>query len=543
MLTQYLLTGTLVAVEELHIGGLGSDLVLDAPIATDSDGYPLIPGTSLAGVLRAELAGWDDSCWWGGPNPDTDAASRVFVNDAIAEYVVTPIRTLVGIDRRRQSAATGVLADVETVPVGTRFPIRIQVREDVDCAGSGQELIEAIALRLRDGLALGAKTGSGFGLVRLDPESPAQIKSADLATFDGLRFWLAGVQPTSGSEAGDPTINRVRDVHTLDGASAVADSITVIVPWRPMGPISVGERLPEHDADVVPRTAHHPGPPHGRDKNSAYEAFLIPGTSLRGVLRSQAERICRTVLGIDAKADDFLSQVAVDGFEPLVWLFGSADDQHPRRGAIRVSSSRSQAFKRDLWNDILTRPKAQGSVDEKRRAQAALNKAIDALNSELKQRSLWVDLATRNSIDRWTGGASDGALFSAIEVYATGAQAFEDLELSVRSNQESLTETGTLAGVALLLFVLRDLAEGMVRFGRTVSRGSGQVEVGLAKVRLRFPVALAGTLGLPDAGEVTLDDLLGTNTAVEALDEAWSIAVASHGSEHESDSQKEEVHA
>ena len=57
MRTRVEITGTLRAEAPIHVGGGDRGALVDAPVLIDGAGRPLIPGTSLAGVLRSALGG------------------------------------------------------------------------------------------------------------------------------------------------------------------------------------------------------------------------------------------------------------------------------------------------------------------------------------------------------------------------------------------------------------------------------------------------------------------------------------------------------
>ena len=61
-----------------------------------------------------------------------------------------------------------------------------------------------------------------------------------------------------------------------------------------------------------------------RDPGLAQMAWLLPGSSIKGALRSHAERIVRTLRGVAAPGD-FLEAVRDRQLGPVLTLFGFAD--------------------------------------------------------------------------------------------------------------------------------------------------------------------------------------------------------------------------
>ncbi|NLG83294.1 MAG: hypothetical protein GX493_01515, partial [Firmicutes bacterium] len=141
----------------VHIGsGRGNDLT-DALVRRDATGRPFIPGTSIAGALRAlltrlaprlgsepchALTRQEGSCkcgvckLFGDINPSDEpgaesAASRIVVYDAqlVGEDWATTIRDGVGSDRTTGTAARacGVKFDLEVIPAGSRFELRLEL--------------------------------------------------------------------------------------------------------------------------------------------------------------------------------------------------------------------------------------------------------------------------------------------------------------------------------------------------------------------------------------------------------------------------------
>ena len=76
------------------------------------------------------------------------------------------------------------------------------------------------------------------------------------------------------------------------------------------------------------------------------------------------------------------------------------------------------------------------------------------------------------AIDRWTGGAAEHMLYSALEPFGLD---WEPIELTVNLNR--IDEANRSAAKALLLLILRDIAQGRIPLGYGVNRGYGSLEV------------------------------------------------------------------
>jgi CRISPR/Cas system CSM-associated protein Csm3 (group 7 of RAMP superfamily) len=188
----------------LHIGaGKSADLVgSDLPVLRDASGRPLVPGSSLRGVLRAGIESFCDSLGLvgdavGPEGPEegliaiwreltlaerlfgaaADApggfsyASRLQISDALSDGpVAVELRDGVGIDRDNRTAAQGVKYDLEVVPAGTRFQASVRFKNPADFEIG----LLAQALWMLDAglLLLGGKSARGLGWMAVEVTAP-----------------------------------------------------------------------------------------------------------------------------------------------------------------------------------------------------------------------------------------------------------------------------------------------------------------------------------------------------------------------------------
>lgn len=82
-------------------------------------------------------------------------------------------------------------------------------------------------------------------------------------------------------------------------------------------------------------------------------------------------------------------------------------------------------------------------------------------------------ISHHTAIDRFTGAASDGALFSVLKPSPT--MVWENLNLSLDLRRFS-TEASKLGSLMLLLLILRDFAQNRLPLGFAVNRGMGEVK-------------------------------------------------------------------
>lgn len=519
---RWMLTGTLVAQSAVHVGGIGEGPATSLGTARDGQDRPLLPGTSLAGAIRAALGALDpaEERLWGrisgrlprGGDDGTGEASWVWVADATAPADTVPeVRESVSIDRIHGVAARGHLFTREVLPIGTRFSFHLRV-DDPEPAGPpspAERLVRRIADLLRGpSFTLGAATTRGLGRVRLDEA--------------GLHRYC--LHDRAGMIA---TLRRAGTEITLaepDTGAFPARLLRVRVPWRPHGPLMVQLAVEGEVVDAVPLTARTP----------AAVRLLLPGSSIKGALRSHAERIVRTARDVTAP-ELFLDQMKATGLEPVGTLFGTAGEEQTQRGDGRRGALTAReclggvALPAELWASLrlpqhqiadppaVTDDRNGARQAERQRAELTrLQNAVAELNATVT--GMRFTITPHNAVDRWTGGAADSLLFATLEPHAQDPQAWVPMVLEI--------DTGRLGGqfrtaLALLLFLLRDLCDGLIPFGHGTTRGMGAVRVDPAEVTVE-----AGT-AVPLRAELhgrSLAELLGDSELTGQLERAWAAA-------------------
>ena len=400
-----------------------------------------------------------------------------------------PRRHGVGIDRKTGAASDGALYEHEFLPRGTRFTIRITAegrdnekmrREQSDgipgpaSSESVKKLLEVIVDVLTSGaICLGGRTGSGQGTIQvIEPKLRRTAKTTDAGT------------PAEPADVLDALIGEDEEGTPipleLGGWSLEEPARIKITWWSPTG-IFVAEddeltkqrktaKEDENKEKGINEEVHEVIYPL-RDPSEEWEnaQLLIPGTSIRGALRSRASRIARTVL---AARDDFKPLASHDIHEQIAaepnlvrYMFGSTE----YRGALTV-------------HDCL-------STDR--------GKLIEV---------------THNAIDRWTGGVIDGGLFTEAVYLGTKWQPIT-IEIDLRQLLNNIEaekgpeDDGTTVGAdeaedssvergqpkpthadyahaayVLLGLVLTELSAGTLPLGSRSTRGLGQVVVSTIKV-------------------------------------------------------------
>lgn len=418
-----------------------------------------------------------------------------------------------GIDRVWGSAAESIKYDRAVLPSGTSLPLGLTV----DIAGRRRakdekqsETPEAFAARVQRTQAMlghllaaldqgqmtfGAARTRGLGRVVCTLE---RVLHQQLDSRAGIFAVLHGCGTAVSVQelcAADPVTQPQRQPR-----------LNIAIRWQPRGPLMVKAGYDGVGVDIVPLVS----------ATANGMALVLPGSSIKGALRSQAERIVRTVLGRRASVDHQPRQQFLKQLEevPLIReLFGSrAQSQTPQASATAPQDTSplpglgalavEDCYARDSmlpehWRAVIT---ASAAADQSYEQQE-LWKALNTLERVSSGR---YTVAHHVAIDRWTGGAADGMLFS---VLAPEAMAWQDICL--RLDLGRLPEALRVPGLMLLLLTLRDLLQSRLPLGFATNRGMGELDV----VECHLQGTALDTLGL--AG---LDDLRLSEPGLRTLD-------------------------
>lgn len=486
------ITANLVLRTALHVGTGESTETADDMLRRDVSGRLLIPGTAIAGALRSiatrlaprlqdgrlcyavEKTDPTKACGclvcqlFGDVNPQEDAdqggnAARVWVYDAVLESSDVQLRDGVGIDRVTGAAARRerIKFDLEVLPAETEFKLRIEIDRHLSDERALQLLAASLAEWEQGRGAVGGRVSRGLGAFRLDDvrfidhdlNEPANLMqmlrsgpSWDMA--DGDASWL-----DTQVKALRPKITAWEDDDTTPVARSWALAEFTLAASGP---------FLTHDLTQAGRSGFDHAPVLATYAKGSKP--VLPGSSLRGVLRSQAERIARTLATLKAwdvsqdarqRVQDFLT--ACPACNPLTTKtsdpvascnsFIKALDKDARKklednGADDKLCLACQLFG-STWNGSRLRVEDAPFVGEK-----ITYKVLDFL-----------------AIDRFTGGGRDSAKFDAAVLWKP--------QFKVRLFMENPKpwELGWLA------LVLRDLNDGLATVGFGAAKGFGQCTI------------------------------------------------------------------
>ncbi|OLE54297.1 MAG: hypothetical protein AUG51_08925 [Acidobacteria bacterium 13_1_20CM_3_53_8] len=525
--TRLRIEGTLVAQTPLHVGGFGESVDTDLPLAQNGKGKWYVPGTSIAGVLR----GW---CEKNFREPDGSVqkivtelfaprrergkeeghASFVLVEDATigSDGVFAEIRDGVGIDRYHGAAADKAKFDrailprgtklnfVMTVEIGARKEQDKNVKTEADKKGESKEEFELRERRTkaifghllsalqREKIRFGAARTRGLGRVKLlgkqkeggtfEPES--EIKEQSLLGFENMLSLLKGG-------------GIVRSVKDLQDAASLsrnpAPCLEIAVDWKPRLPVMVKAGYDGIGVDMLPLTSR---------VHKDELALCLPGSSIKGALRSHAERIVRTLLDGEDRRPEFRTKGKPNFHDqikalPLIdELFGAKKEKNAKHerlglGALTVDDCYATGtMNAAAWRKVETARDAKPQDEAKARQNASelwrYLREIDERTSALPEAEYEKDtsrfrVSHHVAIDRWTGGASEGALYS---VLAPSKVDWEEMRLTLDFGR--IEENLRRPALMLFFLTLRDVAGNRLPFGFAANRGLGEVVVEKIKI-------------------------------------------------------------
>ena len=362
--------GEVRVVSPLAISTGQSDGVIDSMIMRNGNGQPMIPGTSIAGVLRHVI--------------------RANYNSENAELV---LRDGVAIDGITGTAIQGGKYDYEAVDRGATGKIQIEItirqqwqeqRQDI------QEIAKDIANQLACGINLGGHTSKGLGQI-----SCSNVKAYfyDFAQPTALNAWLIGNNPPAVYKA-------------VPKAVLSPNTFRMEIDFAIKGALLIGT-----EEDIFAKNEENK---RNKIMLKSGTDYVIPGTSVKGVIRKQAEYICRHA---GCYSQDFLNN-----------LMGYTDKTGKK-------SRKSRLHTQEVY----------------------LKQGVKACAQ------------THVRIDRFTGGHMDSGLFTDQPIWQEKPNT-KVMTMSMSVEDCSQAEAG------LMLLLLKDIWTGQVAFGGDKAAGSGVLQ-------------------------------------------------------------------
>lgn len=411
----------LVLQTPAHFGNGDTDELTDMPLLADPlDGKrPLLTGASIAGALRSYLR--ERECGYGQhadrssasvllfgglKGDDEGEQSPLIVEDALGKPGTFGIemRDGVGIDPKSRTAREDRLFDIQLWQAGTTFPLRFELLiREGDDADALKRALATALAGLTDG-SITLGARKRRGYGRVNV-AVWRVKTYDLMHADGLLDWIQhGSEPLTN-------VTPVSDIKTALGVTTLVDDrrkfFHINATFLLDGSLLI--RSGSGQDDRGPDMVHL----HARQANGSRRPILS-GTSLGGALRARALKIANT-LAANGRAQTLIDEMFGVEMGPNV---------QPRASRVVVAETVVHNARTDL-------------------------------------------VQNRVSIDRFTGGARETALFSQQPAFGgDGTTLTVDIRLINPADHE----------IGLLLLLLKDLWTGDLPLGGESSVGRGRLK-------------------------------------------------------------------
>jgi CRISPR/Cas system CSM-associated protein Csm3 (group 7 of RAMP superfamily) len=374
------------------------------------EGYGVeYPGYDDDAAKKAEAKLYSSLLFGASRYDDSGSQSPLIIHDALGIAKGIELRDGVAIDPETRTAEDGAKFDIQLLSAGSTFKLQFELL--ISKNDNEEELLKALTTTLQgleEGqITLGARKRRGYGECKVENWTVQQYKLEEkkdlLAWLSNERSWKT--ESTTEAKNGE-------SIKELLGSELVKDAreyLHLKAIFGIEGTLLI--RSGSNTVDAAPDSVHM----HARHKSGG-AVPVIPGTSWAGVLRHRALKIAHTVSDYDKK----LSQKFIDN------LFGPSETED----------------KKDV------------------RASRVTFKETEIKKSEAL-------VITRVKIDRFTGGAYEGALFS--EQPTIGTDETEvTLDLYLRTPKE--------ADAGLILLLLKDLWTGDLPIGGQSGVGRGRLK-------------------------------------------------------------------
>lgn len=412
-----LLTGKIKLLSPALIGS-GKSEMTEMDVILDHEGKPFIPSTSLVGVLKSRVRLKEEhkkelKFFWGYSRDKEGSKSALSCSDMMCPPGNVNISTRDGI---AIDSLTGIVKpaakyDYQVIEPGAEFHLHMEVliKENEESENNKnnndkrpgvkfyKNMISLIITALKSGnLHVGAKTNNGLGKIQLYNEKLFEV---DFGKDDHIRQWFKYL--------------RDKDLSVLPTAELKSPDIKLDT--RKTFKIEAEFKL--ENSFIIRSYSNDPNAPDSVSLRSG-KGYVISGSSLKGAVRSRAERILNT-LGKPIKILDD--------------LFGYVNEEDGTKAKGRII----------IEETIL--PDYQS------------------------------ELQTRIKIDRFTGGTVKGALFETMPLYR-GKNDDKTFKIKLIINEDPITKELNNHEAGLILLVLKDLWTGDLAVGGEKNVGRGVLQ-------------------------------------------------------------------
>ena len=475
-----LVRGDIRLLSAFHVGSGQASILSDMAVQRDRQGRPYLPGSSLAGLLRSAAEDLSEYVL-GQPGCDTrdheegcptcslfgfapqreggdgrgGAASRLSVEDAFltTDFLAhQEVREHVGINRQRGAAEPKLQFSQEVAPGGAQFAFEISIEApDSD----DLRLITAVLdLWQRYGFQFGGRSTTGLGWAKLENLKCYRVDLSDEETLQAYLF--AREEFTPPAKALVPRQELLSSFGAAEGGESgegagraeylLPQHLYVDIALEFLEPVLVVGNLPKisgqlSDAEFIQTRLA-----------GGQETYFIPGSSLKGVLRSRVEKILRTLN--EAQACDVTQAKAKEGWNIKLACFGDPNQQRQAQennyGAKEIYEESCLAC-RIFGNSMM-------------RGRMSVGEALPVEGAEMKAK-----LFDHVAIDRFGGGAAEAKKFNTRPLMpGKPKETLFRFQLHLERPEPWMW--------GLLALALKDLCDGDLHIGHATHRGFGRVK-------------------------------------------------------------------
>lgn len=435
----------------LAVGSGEKDITTDALVATDVNGLPYIPGTAIAGVVRSMIGEESAKTFFGYqvPNKKKDGkGSEIIFTEAkilnskgevvdglnieaidkdplLKEYKELPIRQHARISEKGVTVKGGKF-DEQVVFAGTRFCFELEMVSVKEENNNFESVLSQINNKT---FRIGSGTRCGFGEIEVVEMQRVKL---DLSKPNELELYL-----DKSSNLSEDWNGWQRD-ENIEKETLSTDWVEYKLSLQPEDFFLFGSGFGDSEVDMTPvkdrKVVWEDGV--GRLSN---KMVLIPATSVKGALSHRVAFHWNKLNEYYAGNPE--AKVGKDNFA-VKTLFGSEgeDNDKGEKKGEREKNREKQLRGNVIFSDII----------EKRNVEDKILNHV--------------------AIDRFTGGAMDGALFSEKTTYVREKDKPFEMTLLVR--KEVLDKKDKKVEQALEA-ALQDICKGMLPLGGGVNRGNG----------------------------------------------------------------------
>ena len=425
----------------LAVGSGEKDVLTDALVATDVNGLPYIPGTAIAGVVRHMIGEESAKSFFGfqGGSNEGHGSEIIFTeakilnskgkvvdgmnldakdDDLLKYYDELPIRQHVRINEKGVTDKAGKF-DEQVVFAGTRFCFELEMvakNDDITNFNLALDQIKNSIFRI------GSGTRCGFGEIQV---VDLQKRRLDLKKQSELELYLNKSSELSMDWSG-------WEKHDVDSKGA-EDWVKYELRLTPENFFLFGSGFGDDEVDMTPVKEKKVVWRDGKGELTE-ELVLIPATSVKGALAHRVAYHYNKLTGVYAdnlETEEERKNVVGKNNKAVKALFGS-EGEIDKVTKKMVNQARGNVF----FSDVI-----ENTLEDK--------------------------ILNHVAIDRFTGGAIDGALFSEKTTYGKG----QTFEMSVYVKEDAFSE-GEYIQEAFEA-ALKDIIDGLLPLGGGVNRGNG----------------------------------------------------------------------